>query len=423
MGILSDGHKRDQQRSTSQSAQQYIISGSKSNGRRRRASNFLRNILGLQQRKQFHYPHPRSSVPVHATLSRTRRNKPNCDPESDRGHQRYRHHKYLYPVALCLTQLAIAPATLAADVGGVSATANPIANSSGSVTNQAIQVLQGPYVTNTYGGGISCQGPTMNFTPYVTHSMSRKDPFESFYYEPQYDGRDFEGRVVEVQKNVKNYPWESWYDDRTYINDDGEEVRWFPDGSDMTITVMEVQPDGVPDNAGSVLWQKPVRTGEKNNNNTNVGFSATFSFPLDGGLQERCKQAADTQISLQQQITANKRLDFEIARLKNCGELMKAGIMFRPGTKYAAICADVMVFNKTAIAPHTHSIPSPSVSESRDSESSAQPASPVPTAAGSSYPVRQQSSSLPSSPQVSPLLTKDQQEVLRAVPRRLPQRQ
>jgi len=423
MGILSDGHKRDQQWAEIKSSQQYIISGSKSNGRRRRASNFLRNILGLQQRKQLHYPHPRSSVPVHATLSWTRRNKPNCDPESDRGHQRHRHHKYLYPVALCLTQLAIAPATLAADVGGVSATANPIANSSGSVTNQAIQVLQGPYVTNTYGGGISCQGPTMNFTPYVTHSMSRKDPFEDFYYEPQYDGRDFEGRVVEVQKNVKNYPWESWYDDRTYINDAGEEVRWFPDGSDMTITVMEVQPDGVPDNAGSVLWQKPVRTGEKNNNNTNIGFSATFSFPLDGGLQERCKQAADTQISLQQQITANKRLDFEIARLKNCGELMKAGIMFRPGTRYAAICQDVMVFNKTTIAPHTHSIPSPSVSESRDSESSAQPASPVPTAAGSSYPVRQQSSSLPSSPQVSPLLTKDQQEVLRAVPRRLPQRQ
>ena len=34
-------------------------------------------------------------------------------------------------------------------VGGVSATANPVANSSGSVTNQAIQVLQGPYITNT----------------------------------------------------------------------------------------------------------------------------------------------------------------------------------------------------------------------------------------------------------------------------------
>ena len=51
---------------------------------------------------------------------------------------------------------------------GISATANPIANSSGSVTNQAIQVLQGPYITNTYGNGIQCQGATMNLTPYLT---------------------------------------------------------------------------------------------------------------------------------------------------------------------------------------------------------------------------------------------------------------
>jgi hypothetical protein len=86
-------------------------------------------------------------------------------------------------------------------VGGVSATANPIANSSGSVTNQAIQVLQGPYITNTYGGGISCQGPTMNFTPYVTHSISDKDPFEQRYFEPQYDNRDFVGRKTGLGKN------------------------------------------------------------------------------------------------------------------------------------------------------------------------------------------------------------------------------
>ena len=231
----------------------------------------------------------------------------------------------------------------AADVGGVSATANPIANSSGSVTNQAIQVLQGPYITNTYGGGISCQGPTMNFTPYVTHSISDKDPFEQRYFEPQYDNRDFEGRTVQVQKIVKNFPWETWYDDRTYINSEGDEVRAYEDGADMPIIVDEVQGDGVPDNPGSILWEKPVHTGEKINFSTNIGFSATMSFPLDGGLQERCKTAADTQIGLQQQMTANKRLDFEIARLKNCGELMKAGIYFKPGTKYAAICADVVV--------------------------------------------------------------------------------
>ena len=81
-------------------------------------------------------------------------------------------------------------------------------------------------------------------------------------------------------------------------------------------------------------------------------------------IRDRCKQAAATQIKLQEQLTANKRLDFELARLKNCGNLMKEGIMFTPGTEMAKICADVTVMNKTAIAPHRHSIPtsvSPSV--------------------------------------------------------------
>ena len=94
------------------------------------------------------------------------------------------------------------------------------------------------------------------------------------------------------------------------------------------------------------------------NYSTSVGLSATLSLPLDGGLQERCKNAADTQIALQQQMTANKRLDFEIARLKNCGELMKAGITFHPKSRYAAICADVMVRNVNYIKPHAHTIPS-----------------------------------------------------------------
>ena len=72
-----------------------------------------------------------------------------------------------------------------------------------------------------------------------------------------------------------------------------------------------------------VLWHKPIRTGMARNFSTSIGLSATLSLPLDGGLQERCKQAAETQIALQSQLLANKRLDFELARLKNCGELMK----------------------------------------------------------------------------------------------------
>ena len=303
----------------------------------------------------------------------------------------------------------------AADVGGVSATANPIANSSGSVTNQAIQVLQGPYITNTYGGGISCQGPTANFTPYITHARNDKDPFETYYMEPQYDARDFEGRLVEVQKNVKNWPWESWYDNRTYTNADGETVRAYEDGADMTITVMEMQGDGVPDNPGSQLWQKPVRTGMTRNYSTSIGFSATLSLPLDGGLQARCKEAAETQIALQGQLLANKRLDFELARLKNCGELLQKGIQFHPKSPYAKVCADVVVNNVNTVMQHRHTIPSPSVSESRENVSVAPASSGTQIPSGSSYPVRQQSSSSPSSQLASPLLTKDQQEVLQGV--------
>ena len=203
-------------------------------------------------------------------------------------------------------------------MGGVSATANPVANSSGSVTNQAIQVLQGPYITNTYGGGIQCQGPTLNFTPYVTGSVSAAKPYEPYYNDPVYDVTDNFGAFDEFGN---------------------------PAG------------DGILDNPGDVVFFKRTRTGQKDNYNLSLGFSATWSRPLDRKLQDQCKEAAATQISLQQQITANKRLDFELARLKNCGSLMKEGIMFTPGTEMAKICADVTVMNKNAIAPHRHSIP------------------------------------------------------------------
>ena len=317
-----------------------------------------------------------------------------------------------------------APTAIATDVGGVSATANPIANSSGSVTNQAIQVLQGPYITNQYGNGIACQGPTANITPFITHARNEKDPFETHYMEPQYDSRDFTGRSVEVTRTVKNWPWESWYDNRTYTNSEGEIVRAYADGADMPITVMEVQGDGVPDNPGREIWQKPIRTGDTRNYSTSIGLSATISFPLDGGLQERCKTAADTQVQMQQQLIANKRLDFEIARLKNCGELMQRGISFHPKSPYFKICADVVVSNVNTVKQHRHSIPSVSVpnveSLSPGSYPVAPPSSQQQTIPGVSYPARSQSSSQSSSLQVSPLLTKDQQEVLQAVPRSLP---
>ena len=50
--------------------------------------------------------------------------------------------------------------------------AGPSASATGNVTNQAVQVLQGPYALNTYGGGVSCQGPTMSFAPFVLGNVN-----------------------------------------------------------------------------------------------------------------------------------------------------------------------------------------------------------------------------------------------------------
>ena len=263
----------------------------------------------------------RSSVSVYADRCWTRFKQSYDYPKGDNRYKRNGHYKYLPAVIALLFATPVNAET----VGGVSATASPIANSSGSVTNQAIQVLQGPYITNTYGGGIQCQGPTVNFTPFITGSLSQQHPYEPYYMDPVYDMRDLTGDI-DVNGNATG--------------------------------------DGAPDNPGSILYHVPTRTGQKNNTNLSAGFSMTWSTPLDKKLQDQCKEAAATQIALQQQLTANKRLDFEIARLKNCGQLLKEGIRFHPRSKYAAICADVIVENKNAIAPHHHSISRPSSSAS-----------------------------------------------------------
>ena len=220
----------------------------------------------------------------------------------------HKHNQHILKlIALSLT-LGTASPSFATDVGGVSATANPIANSSGSVTNQAIQVLQGPYITNQYGNGIACQGPTMNLTPYANGNVTYKKPFESIFMDPVFNNADSDG-------------------------------------------------DSIPDNPGQILYEIPTRTGQKDNYTLSLGFSATWSRPLDKKLQEQCKQAAQANIDYMNQQTANKRLDFEIARLKNCGELKKQGIVFHPKSPYHSVCADVMLINPVGVvAPHNHQI-------------------------------------------------------------------
>jgi hypothetical protein len=261
------------------------------------------------------------SVSVYRNLSRPRSLESNNYKQNNRGYKHNRYHKYLLAVTLLF-----ANPSYAETVGGVSATASPVANSSGSVTNQAIQVLQGPYITNTYGSGIQCQGPTRNFTPYVTGSASASKPYEPYFNDPVYD-------------------------------------------------ISDLNEDGLIDNPGDILFHKRTRTGQKDNYSLGVGFSMTWSTPIDKKLQDQCKEAAAASIDLLQQTAANKRLDFEIARLKNCGSLMKEGIMFHPKSPYYKICADVVVMNVNQIKDHRHTIPSVSVppeeSESQDSSDAA----------------------------------------------------
>ena len=250
--------------------------------------------------------HARSSVPIHRTLQWPRLADAHNNTTHPNRNKRHRYNLNLPTIALAL--FTCVPTYAQTDVGGVSATANPIANSSGSVTNQAIQVLQGPYVTSQMGDGISCQGATFNFTPYITGNLSQQHPYEPIYQDPVYNNVDADD-------------------------------------------------DGVPDNPGEILYYVPTRTGQKNNTNVSVGMSATWSRPLDKEQIELCKTAAALHNEYRAQLTANKRLDFEIARLKNCGELMKAGIVFHPQSPYHAVCADVMLVNPPGVVgQHTHSI-------------------------------------------------------------------
>ena len=255
-------------------------------------------------------------VSVYRNLFWPRSFKSHNNSKRNRRNEYNRYYKYI-PAIIALL---IGSPSYAETVGGVSATASPVANSSGSVTNQAIQVLQGPYITNTYGAGIQCQGPTLNLTPYVTGAGSFQRPWEPHYMDPVYDISDNYGAVDE----------------------NGNQIG-----------------DGIIDNPGDILFHKRTRTGQKDTYSLSVGFSATWSRPLDRKLQDQCKEAAAANIALMQQATANKRLDFEIARLKNCGELIQKGISFHPKSPYYSVCADVVVKNTTYIKPHRHTIPKP----------------------------------------------------------------
>ena len=203
----------------------------------------------------------------------------------------------------------------------VSSTAAPVANSSGSVTNQAVQVVPSKTFSSVING-VSCQGASLTINPFLSSTTGWSDPYERYYNEPVYDTLDLVGATD-------------------------------PEGNPL--------PDGRPDNPGNILFHKPVRTGQKTNFSINGGITAQISIPLDRSHIRTCRRAAEKQVELMEASLADKRLNYEIARLRNCADLMKEGVMFHPKSPYSKICADVVLVNPPGVLPpHTHSIPTSS---------------------------------------------------------------
>ena len=163
---------------------------------------------------------PRQSVPIRRELHCSRSFKHNEHNSNHKHRKRHGNNQRILAVILLL----LSPVKVIAQT---SQTAAPVANSSGSVTNMAIQSLQGNLIQNQYGGNIVCQGPMLTFSPFLTDSHTYSTPKEYWYEQPQY-------------------------------NDDGE----------VTHTTLN-------------------RTGQKDNIAMNLGFSMTFSIPLDNSLQRR----------------------------------------------------------------------------------------------------------------------------------------
>ena len=69
--------------------------------------------------------------------------------------------------------------------------------------------------------------------------------------------------------------------------------------------------------------------------NANWGAQVNFMIPLDSGMIELCKQIAKRH-------EQKMRLDYELIRATKCAEIMQKGFTFRPGTRVAHMCSDLV---------------------------------------------------------------------------------
>ena len=252
----------------------------------------------------------RSSLSTDRKLFRTRALKRNNYKSSN---HRGKHNNHAINFSKIALVLLLSPTSVLANAVSQSNT--------GSVTNQNYNVNNGSFHTNQYGGNIVCQGAQMNITPFSTFNTNFQKPFSHFYETPVYDPTDIEGD----------------------FDDDGNPIG-----------------DGTPDNPGNILYYQQNYSGtNKDSYALGTGITLNFSIPLDRELGKQCKTAAQTQINIQKQKLKNLELEWHVARVKHCGELMQKGINVRKNSPFYEVCKDIFLTPRpNQIESHYHSLSS-----------------------------------------------------------------
>ena len=76
-------------------------------------------------------------------------------------------------------------------------------------------------------------------------------------------------------------------------------------------------------------------------NQTTVNVVAIATAVVTGLSLVGVNQGPDS--AMKRQMLLNRQLDYDIARLRNCGELKRVGIEFHPESTMSFLCADVIV--------------------------------------------------------------------------------
>ena len=194
---------------------------------------------------------------------------------------------------------------------------NTSSQSTGSVVNQAVQIVPSRQFQYQLGANQVCQGMTLNISPFLSHTNSFGSPYQPYYSRPIYSTKDIVGAID-------------------------------ADGNDIG--------DGEPDEPTKIIRTESVRTGmQESNTSLNGGITATLSIPLSFKYQKLCRKGLERQVEMYEASLASSRLTYELQRLATCGKRIREGTIFVG--EMAKICADVKVVSPPNVE-HTHAISS-----------------------------------------------------------------